>query len=187
MAVRAITGDIGSGKSSAAGILAGKLGCLCFDADVIAKSMWQRREVKARAVSRWGNEILDPSGEIIFSLLAERIFSARNEYDFCNALIHPLVMAELQALSRSLDDAVLEISLLPEAGRPQWIDKAIYITAEFSLRAERRRLQRGWTPEELRRREGFLLPQSVRMSMCEQVIHNDGSMTELEQKLEEAT
>ena len=74
MTVRAITGDIGSGKSSAAHILAGLLGCECLDADVAAKTMWQREDVKARAVSRWGNEILDMSGNVIMPIIAGRIF-----------------------------------------------------------------------------------------------------------------
>ena len=185
MTVRAITGDIGSGKSSAAHILAGLLGCECLDADVVAKTMWQREDVKAGAVSRWGNEILDMSGNVIMPVIAGRIFSGRSDHDFCSSLIHPLVMTELQALSRNLDDVVLEIPLLPEAGRPEWIDSAVYITADFALRAERRRLQRGWSPEELLKREGFLLPQSVRMSVCEHVIHNDSSINELQRKLEE--
>ncbi|MBQ7221080.1 MAG: dephospho-CoA kinase [Synergistaceae bacterium] len=187
MAVRAITGDIGSGKSAAAGILSAKLGCMCLDADAVAKSMWQRQDVKARAVSRWGSRILDASGNVIMPVLAELIFSGRSEHDFCSALIHPPVMSELYRLSRSLDNAVLEIPLLPEAGRPEWIDEAIYITADFRVRAERRRLQRGWTSGELRRREGFLLPQSERMSVCEHVIYNDGSISELQRQLEEMT
>ena len=185
MAVIAVTGDIGSGKSSAAHILAEFLGCECLDADIIAKSMWQREDVKACAISRWGKNILDASGKIIMPVIAEHIFSGKSEHDFCNALIHPLVMTELQALSLNLDDVVLEIPLLPEAGRPKWIGKAIYITADFALRAERRKLQRGWSPEELLKREGFLLPQSVRMSVCENVIHNDSSINELQRKLEE--
>ena len=185
MTARAITGDIGSGKSTASRILAEILGCPCLNADDIAKTMWHRDDVKACAISRWGKDILDASGKIIMPIIAERIFSAKSEHDFCNSLIHPLVMTELQTLSRNLDDVVLEIPLLPEAGRPQWIDSAIYITADFALRAERRRLQRGWNPDELRRREEFLLPQSERISMCEHVIHNDSSINELQRKLEE--
>ena len=185
MAVTAITGDIGSGKSTAAGLLAGILGCERFDADTIAKSMWLRDDVKTLAVNRWGVGILDPSGKIVLSRIAEHIFSAKSENDFCNALIHPLVMAELQEMSRKLNCAVVEIPLLSEAGRPAWIDRAIYLTADFSLRAERCRSQRGWSVEELRRRESLLLPQKLRMSVCEHVILNDSNIHELQRKLEE--
>lgn len=183
MAVIAATGDIGSGKSTGAKILARLLGCTCLDADVIAKDCWENDDVKAQAVSRWGNGILDAEGRIIRAAVAERIFSAKSEHDFCNALIHPLVMSKLQELTRNVD-AVVEIPLLPEAGRQGWISKIFYYCAPFEIRAERCRTQRGWTVDELRRRESFLLPQSVRMSMCDYVIHNDGSLEALEEQLQ---
>ena len=185
MAVTAITGDIGSGKSTAARILAGILGCESLDADGIAKSMWLREDVKACAVGRWGNDIIAPSGRIITSRIAEHIFSAKSESDFCNSIIHPLVMAELRERTRSLSRAVVEIPLLPEAGRPEWIDRAVYVTAKFEARAERCKSQRGWSIDELRRRESLLLPQSVRMSVCEFVLHNDGGIDELSRKAAE--
>ncbi len=220
MAVTAITGDIGSGKSTAARLLAGILGCECLDADGIAKRMWLREDVKACAVRRWGSEILDPSGGIVLSRIAEHIFSSKSESDFCNGLIHPLVMAELQDITRNmstlhdkthnvselqdthdithnvselqkctqnLSDKVVEIPLLPEAGRPAWIDRAIYITAKFETRAERCKSQRGWSVDELMRRESLLLPQRERVAVCEYVIHNDGGVSELERLLAEIT
>ena len=183
MAVTAITGDIGSGKSTAAGLLAGILGCECLNADGIAKRMWLREDVKACAVKRWGDGILGPSGEIVLSRIAEHVFSARSESDFCNGLIHPLVMSELQERTKNLHDAVVEIPLLPEAGRPEWADKAIYITAKFEARAERCAVQRGWSIDELRRRESLLLTQNVRIAVCDYVISNDNGIDELAQKL----
>lgn len=187
MAVRAVTGEIGSGKSTAARILARKLCCECFDADKIAKSLWEREDVKAQAVSRWGNAILDSSGKIITSRIAMHIFADKSEHDFCSSLIHEHVMSALHEKVSSLgeNDSVLEIPLLPEVGRPKWIDEVIYITANFDVRAERCRLQRGWSPEELLRRENFLLPQSERMSICDYIIDNSNDITELERKLEE--
>ena len=181
--VTAVTGDIGSGKSTAARILAKFLGCECVDADVIAKDLWTRDDVKSQAVRRWSSEILDSSGQIITSKIAERIFSAKSDYDFCNGLIHPLVMSQLYEIACGRNSVVLEIPLLPEAGRPSWVDRAVYVTAEFSLRAERCKRQRGWSCDELRRRESFLLPKSVRMSVCEYVIINDDGIDELTQKL----
>lgn len=185
MAVTAVTGEIGSGKSTAARILAEKLGCVCFDADRAAKALWLRDDVKAQAVNRWGTEILDPSGQILTTRIAEHIFSAKSEHDFCNRLIHPLVMSELRELVQCREDSVLEIPLLPEAGRPDWINRVIYVAADFAVRAERCRAQRSWSVKELRRRESFLLPARERISVCDVVIHNDGGINELAIQLEE--
>ena len=186
MAVTAVTGEIGSGKSTAARILAEKLGCVCFDADRVAKGCWLCEDVKAQAASRWGSEILNTSGQLIIPKLAEHIFSSKSEHDFCSSLIHPIVMQGLRELAQNHSDSVLEIPLLPEAGRPDWIDRVIYVAADFAVRAERCRVQRGWSVEELRRRESYLLPQNVRMSVCEVVIHNDGGINELAELIEAA-
>ncbi len=185
MAVTVITGDIGSGKSTAAKLLAGMLGCECLDSDGIAKSMWLREDVKECAVSRWGSGILDTSGNIVLSRVAEHVFSGKRESDFCSSLIHPLVMAELWEGVQSLGDAVIEIPLLAEAGRPDWVDVAVYITAKFEARAERCMEQRGWSVDELKRRERVLLPQKERMKVCEIVLHNDGGIDELSRKAAE--
>ena len=181
MAVIAITGDIGAGKSTAAKILAAMLGCEYLSADGIALSLWEREDIKAQAVRRWGSDILDVSGNIIRAEIARNIFSAKSEYDFCNTLLHPLVMQELQ--ERSHYPAVIEIPLLPEVGRPLWVDAVIYVTAGFDIRAERCRLQRGWNCEELRRRENFLLPQSQRIAISDYTIYNESNISELEKQL----
>ena len=166
--------------------MAGLLGCAHIDADQTAKALWDNDNVKARAVERWGNEILDASGRIVLAEAAERIFSAKAEHDFCSALLHPPVMSELREKVKGLSAAVLEIPLLPEAGRPEWIDRVIYVAAKFELRAERVKA-RGWDAEELRRRESFLLPERDRIAVCDMVIRNDGGTDELQRQLEEAT
>ena len=184
MAVIAVTGDVGSGKSTAAKFLAEYHGCASIDADVLAKSLWERQDIKARAIERWGNGILNSTGKIIAAKIAEHIFSAKSEHDFCNALLHPAVMNELR--ERAGGTSVLEIPLLPEAGRPEWIDRAVYVTADFAVRAERCRV-RGWDSGELIRREKMLMPQSARMAVCDYVVYNDGNIDELQRQLEEAT
>ena len=179
MAVTAITGDIGAGKSTVSGIFADLMHCGRLDADKIAKDLWLRNDVKKIAVSRWGSEILGSSGNILMSEISRIIFASESEHNFCNSLIHPLVMLELHERSEGLKNEVIEIPLLPEAGRPEWIEKVIYVTADFKVRAERCRV-RGWNDEELKRREKFLLPQNLRMSKSDYIIRNEGSLSELE-------
>ena len=184
MAVTAVTGEIGSGKSTVSHILADMKGCECLDADVLAKALWLRPDVKARAVERWGDSVLGPDGELVLSAVAEKVFSSAKEHSFCNRLIHPLVMYELKVRVQGMHDAVVEIPLLPEAGRQSWIDRAFYVTAKFGTRAERCRV-RGWNAQELLRRESFLLPQPERTAVCEVIIRNDGSIEELQRQLKE--
>lgn len=185
MAVTAITGEIGSGKSTAAKLLAKLMACECFDADRVAKECWTFPHVKAEAVKRWGNDILDEAGSVIMPKVAQYVFASKSDNEFCNKLIHPLVMHALHELTLSRSNTVLEIPLLPEAGRPEWIDRAVYVEAEFQERAERCRIQRGWSVEELGRRESLLLPKSERINVCDCVINNNGDIKTLTTRLEE--
>ena len=57
-----------------------------------------------------------------------------------------------------------------------------YVEADFDVRAERCRVSRGWSVEELRRREKFLLPKEQRMAVCDYIIRNEGSLSDLERQ-----
>lgn len=179
MAVVVITGDIGAGKSAFAGILAGILECPLLDADTTAKSLWLRDDVKNIAVSHWGNNILDSSGHVALKEISRKIFTSKEDHAFCDSLIHPLVMSELCGRVKTLPCAVIEIPLLPEAGRPEWVDTVIYVEACYSVRAGRCKL-RGWDEGELLRREKFLLPRDLRLSASDYIIRNEGSLLELQ-------
>ena len=178
MAVIAVTGEIASGKSSLSRILSRLMKCGLIDADKITAEIWTRNDVKGVFAQRWGGEILDAEGNIIREKIAGKIFTDDEEYKFCNSIIHPLVMNEIHKRTENIN-AVAEIPLLPEVGRPEWISHVIYTEADFSVRAERCRVSRGWSDEELLRREKFLLPKSERLSICDYVIRSEGSLSDL--------
>lgn len=181
--VIAVTGDIGAGKSTAAKLLAQKLSCEYLNADVIAKDLWHRDDVKAQAVNHFGKNILDSSGAVMLQKIAPLVFSDECNHKFVNALIHPLVMNELEDLSRSSSNSVVEIPLLFEAGKREFIDAVIYVAAEFALRVRRCEVQRGWSIDELMRREKFLMPRENKIAVSDYVIHNDKSISELEEQI----
>ena len=180
--VTAVTGDIGAGKSTAAKLLAHNFSCEYVNADMIAKSMWLHDDVKAEAVNHFGGMILDSDGNINIREVSSIVFSDERTHEFVNSLIHPLVMSELERLSRKYVDSVLEVPLLFEAGHHEWVDTVIYVAADFETRARRCELQRKWSINELMRRERFLLPREDRIAMSDYVIHNDKSILELEEQ-----
>ena len=65
MAVAAITGDIGAGKSTVSKLLAEKFSCPLLNADLIAAELWHDEKVKNIFISRWGEKILDTSGILL--------------------------------------------------------------------------------------------------------------------------
>ena len=171
MAVAAITGDIGAGKSTVSKILAEKLNSPLLDADLITAELWQSEKVKKVFISRWGKEILDMSGNIMKSEISRRIFFDMDEYKFCNSILHPLIIKELGIRSEELGvkhkNIIIEIPLIFEAGRPSFVEKVIYVASDFETRAKRCQDQRNWSIEELKRRESFLMPREKKISLSE--------------------
>ena len=94
-------------------------------------------------------------------------------------------MAELKTKSEILKNVILEIPLLFEAGKDDWIDTVVYVSADFNVRAERCRSQRGWSIEELKRREKFLMSKCEKLLKSDYVIYNDKSINEIGEKLNE--
>lgn len=178
MAVTAVTGEIGAGKSTLSRILSRLMKCAVIDADKVAAEIWTRPDVIRIFADRWSSDILDADGNIIRPVIAQHIFTDDQEHKFCDSVIHPLVMDEIHRLTENID-AVAEIPLLPEAGRPEWVSRVIYTEADFTVRAERCRKSRGWSYDELRRRERFLLPKSERLAVCDYVIRTEGSLSDL--------
>lgn len=177
-----VTGDVGAGKSTVARLMEAA-GGVRLDADVVALALWERPDIRKSAVARWGTDILDPAGAIDRRAVATRIFSDPAEHRWCCGLLHPLVMAELERRVAGLSAsqwAVVEIPLLFEAGRPDWLTFVAFVTAPREVRAERCRVQRGWDEAELRRREGFFLPSEERMKRSDFVINNAGDRDALE-------
>ncbi|MCR5347951.1 MAG: dephospho-CoA kinase [Fretibacterium sp.] len=177
-----VTGDVGAGKSTVARLME-KLGGVRLDADAAALSLWEREDIRTAAVTRWGDDILDPSGAIDRRAVAGRIFSDPAEHRWCCGLLHPLVMVELKRRVNGLSSsqwAVVEIPLLFEAGRPDWLTSIVFVTAPWDVRTERCRVQRGWDEAELRRREGFFLPSAERMARSDFVVNNAGDRAALE-------
>jgi len=189
MAIIAITGDIGAGKSTVSKLFAEKFSCPLLDADKITAELWHDENVKKIFAGHWDKKILDSSGEIIKSEISRRIFSDINEYNFCNSILHPLVMKELkikiEELKNKNKNLIAEIPLLFEAceKKSDWIHKIIYVAANFETRLQRCKIQRGWNIDELKRREKFLMQREKKISLSDFIIQNDGGLEALKQKI----
>ena len=180
MKVIALTGEIGAGKSAAAKVLEA-LGGVRLDADKIALSLWQRKDIKDKAVTRWGKNILDDEFNIIFAEIAKIIFNSSEEYKFCCELLHPVVMQQLAAKVSELKALnnysfiVAEVPLLFEVDKnlwADWVDYILFIAADKAVRIQRCR-ERGWDDGELSRRESYYLPAFARKAHSDFIINNN--------------
>ncbi len=183
MAVLAITGDIGAGKSTAANIFAKLTGYEKFSADDLAKDLWNADSAKNFLVQRYGQDrILNSDGNVNLKMLAQIIFNDIDEYKITCKIIQPLVYDKLKNLVSNLKNAVVEIPLLFEAGRPEWVDYIIFVSADIKIRLARVKL-RGWDENELTRREKFFINSNSRKAMSDFVLENNSELEILERNI----
>ena len=95
MYVVAITGGIGSGKTTVANQFAA-LGIEVVDADLIAREVVEPGTPALTAIaSHFGPGILDEQGRLDRRALRERIFSEPAAKSWLNALLHPIIRSEM--------------------------------------------------------------------------------------------
>ena len=115
-----LTGGIGSGKSTVAGLLAAR-GAVVIDADRIAREVVEPGTPGlAAVVEAFGPEVLTPDGALDRPALAAVVFADPEARRRLDAIVHPLVRrrsAELDAAVPRDTVVVHDVPLLVETGR----------------------------------------------------------------------
>ena len=184
-----VLGGIGSGKSSAAALLAGPAGRV-LDADAIAHEVLASPEVIQRLVETFGPEVLDAEGRPDRAVLAARVFRDPEARRALEGWTHPRVRAIIlerleEARAQGVSRIVLDVPLLLENdeqhGFVALCDALIFVDCSEQERERRVRRTRNWAPGELARRQAAQLPLSQKLNRADYVLSNEGSPQELEQ------
>ena len=185
MLVVALTGGIGSGKSTVARNFA-ELGALVVDADQLARMVIERgTEGFAEVLLRFGEEII-LNGDIDRKKLAEIVFSDEVARKDLEAIIHPRVQALFAEAVADLDhDDILiyEIPLLVETGAAEKFDFVITVESDIELR-KARLLKKGLYISQIEKRIASQASESSREAVADAVIRNDGDEDALLRKVE---
>ncbi len=154
----AVTGTIGTGKSTAAGMLKslGGKNVLLLDADRIAKKFLKRGGESAGMIAQLFPDAVDKSGKIDTRKLADAVFSSKTKLSMLNSLIHPFV---IRAIKQKLEKfrekfVVLDIPLVIEADMLGIVDKLIIVNADKSAVIKRSKFSR----KEIERRSSNQMP-----------------------------
>ena len=148
MKVIAITGGIGSGKTTVAGWIQ-ETGVPVVDADRISRELTADDGEALPLIRKvFGGDVFLEDGTLNRAALAALVFSGdpvpRRKL---NAILHPMVIRRMQRELETLDNrgepvAVIEVPLLYEAGMERMADKVICVTAAEETRI-RRLVERG--------------------------------------------
>src|SRR3989339_1155360 len=97
----AITGGIGSGKSSVSKIIE-SFGFPVIKADDLAKELMLKDEsVKKKIIKTFGKESFTEKG-INTKYLAENVFNSKDKVDKINSIIHPVTIRKIEVISKEL-------------------------------------------------------------------------------------
>jgi dephospho-CoA kinase len=180
-----LTGGLGSGKSTALEALR-RLGAEVISSDAIVHELYEGPELRDAVVSRFGAEVA-PGGTVDRAALARRAFATEADRAWLEAQIWPLVGARVAAWlerARKLEPApaaaVVEVPLLFEAGLGELYDTTIAVVSDEQLRA-RRAADRGH--EVVDERAARQLSQDEKAARASHVVHNNGTVDELERQL----
>lgn len=170
-----VTGGIGAGKSSVLEELAG-LGARTVDADEVVHGLYNGNGCLVKQlVERWGCEILDADGRLNRKAVAKLVFGDSGEREWLNALIHPLVQAEIVRIAAAqAAPLICGIPLLYEVAWETRMDCVIAVWCDPDT--QRRRLSlRGWSNAEIRQRCAAQLSMDEKLERSDFGIINRGS------------
>ena len=179
-----LTGGISAGKSEALAAF-GRAGAATLASDEVVHDLLRARQLRERLIARWGEGIA-PDGEIDRARVAEIVFERPEELDWLEAELHPLVAERFAAwragLPEGVELAVVEVPLLFETGMEAAFDAVVCVVAEDGVREDR---ARGRELTGLEGRRGRQLSQEEKAARATHVIANDGTLAELEAKIED--
>ena len=182
----ALTGGIGSGKSTVAEIFE-ELGALVIDSDQLSREVIERGTPGFdQVIARFGDAILK-EGEIDRGALGAVVFAdevARRELE---SIIHPLVRERAEKIaSRAGENRIVinQIPLLFETQGASRFQLVITVAASEELRRERLR-ERGLKDYEISKRIAAQATDEERASISHLVIKNNGTLDELRRTVEE--
>jgi len=182
----ALTGGIGSGKSTVAEFL-DELGAYVIDSDQLARDVVERGTPGYEAVlATFGDGILT-DGEIDRAKLAEIVFKDATARAALESIIHPFVRDSAEKMVKSLpSDAVVinQIPLLVETDGAKRFDFVITVSADEDVR-RRRLIERGMKDYEVTKRLAAQVNDAAREAIAHSVNRNNGSIDELRQVVEE--
>jgi dephospho-CoA kinase len=185
MLIVALTGGIGSGKSTVGQMFA-QLGAIVIDSDQLARDVLERGSLGFdEVVAKFGDEILK-NGEIDRQLLASIVFKDPKMRSELEQVTHPLIrkaFAEVVARSESNSIVINQIPLLVESNHNYKFDHVINISASEAIRTQRL-LKRGLTVDQIRQRMQAQATDQMRESVADSVIINETDEQNLSDQVE---
>ena len=180
--VVALTGGIGSGKSTVADAFS-RRGIAIIDADIIARQVVEPHSPGLNAIAaHFGPNIMNADGTLNRRLLRESIFSQPAEKTWLNALLHPMIHQETQRqIAEATSPYVLwVVPLLVENQLQHKADRILVIDVSPETQLKRTMLRDNVSRQHAEQILAAQATREARLAVADDVIDNDGAPDTIE-------
>lgn len=189
-----VLGGIGSGKSAVASGLSRYFPTLILDADKVGHELLADADVQQQLRVRFGPDIFTPEGQVDRRLLASRVFGTDSAHQLArqdlNQILHPRIRNELIRRLREappeIEVIVLDAAVMLEAGWGDVCDAIVFVDVPEETRIARVTANRGWTADELQRREASQISLDEKRRRSHVVVDNSTSLDDAVSQLRDA-
>lgn len=172
----ALTGNIGSGKSTVVKIFS-IIGTPIFCADQEAKLLYKNPIIKKAVWDYFGDIVFNRQNEVDFKKLANSVFNDERALRKINEIIHPGVFKKYNKWLMQHDNydyTIHEAAIIFENKLEHHFDIIINVSAPEKIRLERVIKRDGISPEQFYNRAHHQLPDDEKNKKADYVVFNDG-------------
>jgi dephospho-CoA kinase len=169
-----ITGGIGSGKSTVAGIFS-VLGIPVYNSDDASKRLMAEDENLKRNILESFGESSYVNGMLNRKYLAAQVFEDSKKLALLNSLVHPATINDARKWMEEQKSVyvIKEAALIFESGSNEFLDFVIGVQSPRELRIERALKRDNVTREEIEARMKLQMDEDEKMKKCNFIIVND--------------
>ena len=181
MLIVALTGGIGSGKSTVSSRFEA-LGVPVIDTDIIAREQVAAGTPALQKIrERFGAEVIGPDGTLDRAKLRQLVFDSPEQRRRLEQILHPRIRAEMERRLQALTSpyAIVVIPLLLETGQNAMADRILVVDCEESLQIARVRQRNGLDEKQIHQILAAQVDRAARLAAADDVIENSGSLDEL--------
>ena len=172
-----LTGGIGSGKSTVAGLLAAR-GAAIIDSDAIARRLTLPGGAAIAAIrAEFGPDMIDAEGGLDRERMRAVAFAEPPAKRRLEAILHPLIGVETERQASASDAAVkvFDVPLLVESGRwRERVDRVLVVDCSEQTQQDRVVRRAGWSVDTVRAVIAQQASRVARLAVADAVIRNDG-------------
>jgi len=181
-----LTGGIGCGKSTAAGIFS-EFNVTVIDADSIARDLVQPGSPLLEQIrSMFGPEMVDGEGQLDRARLRNLVFEDPQKRRRLEQLLHPPILAEIELRANICRQpyCVLCIPLLIETHQEKMVDRVLVIDIPTEIQIRRIKQRDQLSEREIEAVLHAQTDRQTRLAAAHDIIDNSGDREQLKRQIE---